>query len=263
MSLSLRSMHFTTSLVVLTVTVSACVPFKSQPQDEQPPPYDSVLQLHSAREALKSDYLAQNREGCPAFSQSARRTVFGDRYTFVHNTWNTQKSATLYCTLRFSDAPEETLREVATQPPILNVVILRAPNSNAHTAKHGYNLFGSVPPRLRRQEHSLNGQYPGFGAATEDMSVLWQCGPYRIKIWGATTYSVTKRVLAEDLLQVLEFHTKELCGTTDAPSQEVIDDPYADWAIYDAFGGTKPTEYNVPRPEGMTPGKPHQLFAKG
>lgn len=242
--------------VALSVFCSACTPGQKSSKTEDtksPPPYDSVLEFKSAQPSLEEDYKATDKEGCPAFPEESRHTVFGPKYQFRHNTWNTKNTGSLHCVLLTKVPPG-----VIPADPF-HLTITRSPTGTRDTARRGYMYFRHFDPLLRRQELTFLNKYPGFGFATESLAFRWQCGPYRLRLWSNLTYHIQDRLLAEDMLQALEFQTKDLCGTVESPSAQVMNDPYTNWAIFDTFGGGSPTDYGVSRPLDVKPLKRRQL----
>lgn len=214
---------------------------------------NSVIALSSARPALEADYVADGKDGCPAISEDAQKTMFGPRHIFWHHTWNSDEAAALKCTLWY---PPISPRD---RSPMMHLALTRSPKLTKKAAAGGHFLFTNRHMLLRNQKLDLAGKFPGYGFATEKKTINWQCGPYHLWVRAAFTKSMPQRVLMEDLTAVVEFHAKDLCGTVSNPSPEVMNDPYAMWAIYDAFGGTSPQSYGLPRPGDMEVGQPRPL----
>lgn len=217
------------------------------------PVSDVSVELSSARPALDASYQAEGKGGCPAIPEKAKKTMFGQPHVFWHHTWNSHEAAALKCTLWFGEVSPDD------RSPAFHLAITRSPKLNKKAAEDGHFLFTNKHTLLRNKELDLPQKYPGYGFATENKTINWQCGPYHLWIRAEFTKRMPERVLMEDLTQLVAFHAEDLCGTITTPSPEVMNDPYAMWATYDAFGGTSPQRYGLPRPADMTPGKPRPL----
>lgn len=243
--------YFCLALLTLTACTSHHAPQATEPPQSYPP-YDTKLDFTSAKPALDPDYHASGADNCPAFPEVAKDTTFGPNYRFIHHTWHTQKSASLKCTLRLND-------EAPTNNDTFELIVTKGIDSTEETVQTGYLLFQNTSQLLRNKKLNLHTTVPGYGFLTENKSAYWQCGPYRIEMSSYLYSSVQPRVFMNDIAQALEFHATDLCGTTSNPSKEVQNSPYSSWAIYDAFGGTSPADYGVPRPTNMTAGAPRPL----
>lgn len=120
--------------------------------------------------------------------------------------------------------------------------------------------FRSEPQPIKRPDKNppadilkLTKRYPGVVFTKADWAVWWSCGAVEIKYFKYSDAPKPEgqgqpRSLWHDGVHVVESAIASLCGTIDKPSKHVTDWPHIVRDRYDAFGGTSPEKYGIPRP---------------
>lgn len=260
--ISRRTLQLTAAALICLTGTAACQisspaesPSNQHPRTISPQPKTTSIPS-SLRDALRFGYSIDRNKDCPMFTTASFADTFppsttpGQQLVAEHSTMNSPDSGYLHCEIFALNSADQNDKRL-----VMDIKMARKDKDVPDENPDRLGLFNDLTKIDVNTITPLPNSHPGFGIESSPLGFRWTCGRYTLAVDPRGHDGVFKDSAEAHKLMRTAFNSsvRELCGTPKIPAFDIRNMPYTLWRNFDAYGGTSPESYGVPRPEDMKP----------